>query len=117
MLLPLLVLLLPLIKLLPPVYRWQIRRRVYRWYIELRRIDREIENMTASGSNLHRLGARLTETEAQTAQIKVPLSYSDQLYNLRLHIRLLQQKLEQVGHVADNTRRSAGPSDVSNRAT
>ncbi|MCG6860506.1 MAG: ABC transporter substrate-binding protein [Chromatiaceae bacterium] len=94
MLLPLVALLLPLVKILPPVYRWRIRRRIYRWYAQLRQIDLEIE--TSVGVDSHALGERLAEIESETAQIEIPLSYNDQLYDLRLHIRLLQQKLERV---------------------
>jgi len=43
MLLPLLVLLLPLLRTRPPVYRWRIRRRILRCYVDLRRIDLDLE--------------------------------------------------------------------------
>lgn len=41
MLIPLLTLLLPLFKVMPPAYRWQVRKKIYRWYIELRALDVE----------------------------------------------------------------------------
>ena len=96
MLLPLVALLLPLIKILPPVYRWRVRRRIYRWYVQLRLIDLEIETGAAIGAKAQALGERLAEIESESAQIDIPLSYSDQLYDLRLHIHLLVQKLERI---------------------
>jgi TRAP-type uncharacterized transport system substrate-binding protein len=101
MLLPLVALLVPLIKILPPVYRWRVRRRIYLWYTQLRRIDLEIETGVIDATNVHGLEDRLKKIESETAQIDIPLSYTDQLYNLRLHIRLLAQKLEHVGQGAD----------------
>lgn len=96
MLVPLLALLLPLSKLLPPVYRWRIRNRILRWYVALRRIDLEIETGIATAADTAALRGRLNEIESEAALVEVPLSYTDQLYNLRLHIRLLEQKLERI---------------------
>ncbi len=42
LLIPVLALLLPLLRFAPPAYRWQIRSRIYRWYIVLRRIEQRI---------------------------------------------------------------------------
>jgi uncharacterized Tic20 family protein len=32
LLIPLLTLLIPIARLAPPVYRWQVQRKIYRWY-------------------------------------------------------------------------------------
>jgi len=96
MLLPLLALLLPLSKLLPPVYRWRIRRRILRWYVALRRIDLEIEIGLNGSAQIQSLRQRLDVIESEVAQVDVPLAYTDQLYNLRLHIRLLWKKLDRL---------------------
>jgi uncharacterized protein len=96
MLLPLLALLLPLGKMLPPVYRWRVRRRILRWYVALRRIDLEIETGISTPINVTALRQRLSEIESEVTQVEIPLSYTDQLYNLRLHIRLLEQKLSRI---------------------
>lgn len=94
MLLPLVGLLLPLFKVMPPAYRWRIRRRIIRWYRELRRIDMEVEESSGDPEEIARLQARVREIESEAARVEVPLSYSDQLYNLRLHMRLIAEKLE-----------------------
>ena len=39
MLIPLLTLLVPLFKVMLPAYRWRVRRKIYRWYMELRALD------------------------------------------------------------------------------
>ena len=96
MLVPLLALLLPLSKVLPPAYRWRIRRRILRWYKELRRIDLELETEQLTAKRLERLGASIKAIESDVSLVEVPLSHTDQLYELRLHIALLARKLERI---------------------
>lgn len=96
MIVPLLALLLPLIKVLPPVYAWRVRRRIIRWYVALRRIDLELETGPRDPDRLADFAQRLGEIESEVAQVDVPLSYADQLYNLRLHIQALQHRLATV---------------------
>ena len=93
MIVPLLALLLPLIKVLPPAYAWRIRRRIIRWYVALRRIDLELETGARGAHDLAKLGERLEQIQREVAQVDVPLSYTDQLYNLRLHIQALENRL------------------------
>jgi TRAP-type uncharacterized transport system substrate-binding protein len=101
MLVPLLALMLPLSKLLPPVYRWRVRQRILRWYKELRRIDLELETEQPDAKRLDRLRAAITEIERDVAQVEVPLGYTDQLYELRSHIALLERKLERLTEPRD----------------
>ena len=42
LLLPLVAVVLPLFKLMPMVYRWRMRSKIYRWYSKLRVFDREM---------------------------------------------------------------------------
>ncbi|MBW2251564.1 MAG: hypothetical protein JRF60_13265 [Deltaproteobacteria bacterium] len=42
LLLPLIVLLFPFFKIMPPIYRWRMRSRIYRWYEQLEAIDAKI---------------------------------------------------------------------------
>jgi hypothetical protein len=103
MLVPLLALLLPISKILPPVYQWRIRRRILRWYKDLKRIDLEIELEQPNAQRLRKLNTTINAIEKDVAQVDVPLSYSDQLYQLRLHITLLQNKLERLTSPAQGT--------------
>jgi hypothetical protein len=90
MLLPLLVLLLPLLKVMPPIYTWRMRARVYRWYDELEQAEQRLAEGQRDVAWVHKELARI-ETEVQ--QIKVPLSFTDQLYHLRQHIDLVRREL------------------------
>jgi len=92
MLLPLVALLYPLVKLMPPIYRWRMRSRIYRWYSELETVDTEMnkENLTA---NLDEHLLMLDNLEDKVSNISVPSAYSEELYSLRLHIDMLRNKL------------------------
>ncbi len=91
MVLPLLALVLPLTKILPPTYRWRVRSRIYRWYDELHELDIFVrDNLTKD--NLNQAIAALEEIEQEIRHVEVPLSYGEELYNLRLHVDLLRQQ-------------------------
>ena len=34
----------PLVKLAPPIYRWRVRSRIYRWYARLKEIELQLED-------------------------------------------------------------------------
>ena len=94
MLLPLLGLLYPLFKLMPPFYRWKVRSRIYRWYSELEAFDIDIEMQTDfRPERLNEYLAELDRLEAKVSRISIPLAYTEELYDLRLHIDMLRNKL------------------------
>ena len=93
MLVPLLALLLPLGKIMPPLYRWRIRSKIYRWYKELQEVDDTVHRQQLSIAQFGTVSRELTQIEDQVNQVKTPLSYADQVYNLLLHIDLVRKKL------------------------
>jgi hypothetical protein len=93
MILPLLALIIPLMKIMPPLYRWRTRSRIYRWYREVLAIDRELSR---PGTNIEEINQQLTQLENDVIQVSVPLSYTEELYDLRLHIGLVKTKLAQL---------------------
>lgn len=95
MLLPLLALAFPLMRIMPPVLRWRIRSRIYRWYRELLAMD-PAQRVEAVPARLQEYMAAIDRMEQEVAKVEVPLSYADQLYHLRLHIKLVRDKLEEA---------------------
>ena len=91
--LPLLALLLPLLKIAPPLYTWRIRSKIYKWYAAVREVESSIQEEKVSGDAASLIN-RLSELDRQVASVSVPLSYAAELYHLRLHIRFLQEKLQ-----------------------
>ncbi|SFP96781.1 TAXI family TRAP transporter solute-binding subunit [Pseudomonas borbori] len=92
LLIPLLVVLIPLLKAVGPLYRWRIRARIYRWYKHLREIDRQLDAGTLP-DRLDTEVERLEQLEDELAKVEVPLSYSNELYELHVHLRYVIERL------------------------
>jgi TRAP transporter TAXI family solute receptor len=92
MLIPVATLLLPLLRFAPPVYRWQVRRRIFRWYGALREIEeRALAAITpAEHAEVMR---ELDRVEAEAGRIQIPLGYEESHYNLRMHIQFIRRML------------------------
>jgi TRAP transporter TAXI family solute receptor len=89
-------LLLPLSKIVPPLYVWRIRSRVYRWYGQLRTVEQELEAAQGEGREAVCAGLlkRLDEIEELVNQISIPLAFADGLYGLRSHINFVRQRVK-----------------------
>jgi hypothetical protein len=92
--LPFLLLLYPLVRSTPSAYGFFMRRRVYVWYDRIREVEVQME-----GYSIAELGAQIAELEALqqelTQTIKVSTGYLQAFYNLRLHIRLVIDRLRE----------------------
>lgn len=93
MIIPLITLMIPLAKILPPVYRWRIRSRIYRWYKDLIRIEQTLLN-TEDQAARQGLLDELTAMQREVRDLHVPLSYTDEVYNLRLHIEMVMRSVD-----------------------
>jgi NMT1-like family len=82
--------LLPLSRIIPPLYEFRIRSRVFRWYGQLREIEGRLDSEPGSGTALV---AELDQMDERVGKITVPLSYTDELYALRNHIQLVRRKM------------------------
>ncbi len=89
-LLSIVAVLIPLSRVVPPLYAFRIRSRVFRWYRQLREIEDALRTKTASPAELLQ---DLNRLEAKAQHISVPLSYADELYSLRSHIQLVRERL------------------------
>ncbi|CAB1083118.1 TRAP transporter solute receptor, TAXI family [Olavius algarvensis Delta 1 endosymbiont] len=95
LILPLVAVVFPIFKLLPLVYRWRMRSKIYRWYGKLRKFDPE-RHQAEGTEQLQADLDGLEGVEEKVSNISVPLSYSEELYHLRLHIDMLRRKLKQM---------------------
>lgn len=90
---PMLVLLIPALKLIPGLYRWQMQMRINRWYRELLTVERSILVDDAPGKRSKMLG-QIAHIENEVNRMKVPASFADQFYNLRGHILFVRDRLK-----------------------
>ena len=91
LLLPLVTLLFPLFKLTPPIYRWRIRSKIYRWYRQIRDVDHQI-TMAPPGADLSPLVAELEAVQRDIAAVRVPTSYMGEYYTLLAHLDWVLQR-------------------------
>ena len=79
---------IPLSRVLPPLYTFRVRSRIFRWYRRLREVESAIGRRPDA-----ELLQELAELERHVEQISVPLSYADELYSLRTHIQMVAERL------------------------
>lgn len=88
-------LMLPMMRIVPPLYVWKVRSRVYRWYGQLRKVEQAIEAVapdqraTVYQAQLR----RLNEIDENVNRISIPLSFAEELYGLRSHIDLVRSRI------------------------
>jgi TRAP-type uncharacterized transport system substrate-binding protein len=90
---PLLVVLVPATKIVPAIYSWRVRSRIYRWYGALMAIEREMSIQHAAAARAQIL-TRIDEIASAVNEIKTPLSFADQLYVLRDHVATVRARLK-----------------------
>lgn len=95
-------LLLPLSKIIPPLYVWRIRSRIYRWYGQLRLVEQSIENLSADDRQpvLQKQLHHLDDIEARVNRLSVPLSYAEELYGLRSHINFVRNRIQTLLNIS-----------------
>jgi len=99
LLVPLLALVLPLARVLPALYQWRIRSRIYRNYGELKFLEAEVAE-NADRNKTDEYLARLDSIEDRVNQMRIPLAHHEQMYTLRGHIDLVRARIAKLaaGH-------------------
>jgi len=95
-LVPLLALSIPAMRILPVLYNWRMRSRIYRWYAEVRRLEEEmrISPPSAEAGATAMMALELIEQRAE--KVRVPLSFARELYDLKEHIAFVRRKLAEA---------------------
>lgn len=91
---PLIVVLIPVMRIMPAFYNWRVKSKVFRWYRELRKVEVEARRHPDDYDTAELL-ARLDEIEEGVEAARVPLTYWDYVYTLRGHIDLVRARLTQ----------------------
>jgi len=82
---------LPLFRLLPLAYNWLTRRRLFYWYAQLKALEASFDG--PMDKHLSEKQAEIERIEEAVSHISFPLTFSDQLYNLRSHIEIVRRKI------------------------
>ena len=82
---------LPVGRLLPLAYNWIARRRLFYWYAKLKALEASFD---ADPKDMHLTESRaeIERIEHAVSHISIPLTFSDQVYNLRSHIEIVRRR-------------------------
>jgi TRAP transporter TAXI family solute receptor len=112
LILPVVTIMVPLLRIGPPTYRWQSRRWISRSYRALRGIEARLHAADERTNAEERAAAleALDRLQNNVAQIKTQPSNADALYEIRLHIDFVRRRFS--GRDAD-AGTPAGPPEPS----
>jgi hypothetical protein len=91
--LPMVLVLIPGIRLIPIAYKWRTQLRIYRWYRGLLKVERDLVGQLTAEKR-EELQRRLDHIESSVNQMKVPASFAGQFYGLREHIGFVRDRLK-----------------------
>ncbi len=90
--LPIAFLVFPVLRLIPAIYSWRVKSRLYRYYGALIAIERRAPDHASVGDG-QALLRELDEIEESLNTLRMPLAYTDAFYVLREHIGLVRAHL------------------------
>jgi TRAP-type uncharacterized transport system substrate-binding protein len=96
LLVPILGVVYPIFKLLPALYGWIMRRRIFHLYGELKFLEAELEAQGADKAASD-LSAKLDQLEARADHMHVPKAFTHMVYTLRLHIEIVRKRIANAG--------------------
>lgn len=92
-LIPLITLMIPLVRVAPPIYRWQVRRKIYIWYKDLRELEAR-GRAAATNEERDKVLGEVSELQKEVGELDVPLSYTEEVYHLRSHIAFVRNLVQ-----------------------
>jgi TRAP-type uncharacterized transport system substrate-binding protein len=93
---PLIVLLIPALRIIPAAFKWRMQMRINRWYRELLALERSLPG-EGTPANREKLMAQLGRIENEVNKMKVPTSFAGQFYDLRGNIQFVRHSLLNTG--------------------
>jgi len=94
-LIPLLALLIPLTKIIPAIYTQLVKRKLFRYYGELRFLETQIQ-ANIDKQDFEKCWTELVDIEDRVNTLKLPVSFSQHLYELKGSVELVRTKLERL---------------------
>ena len=96
LLIPIIGVLYPVLRFVPTIYGWMMRRKIERLYGELRFLEDEL-NAGSAAQDAESMHAQLDRLEEQANHLRVPITYASMQYLLRDHIALVRSRLMEQG--------------------
>ncbi len=93
-LIPLAAILIPALRLLPALYAWRVRSRLFRWYAKLLQLEARTMD-TRHPMDREEILRALDQIEAGVNGLRIPLAFTHERYILREHIELVRRSRAQ----------------------
>jgi hypothetical protein len=90
LLVPLLAILIPVVKLLPDVYDWRVRRPLWKWYDALRKLEGAMADQPEAAEKHQQEMQRIDDG---IATLPLPVKYSEAHHNLRSYAEYVRRRL------------------------
>ena len=90
LLVPLIAVMIPMMRIMPALYDWRVKGKIFRWYRDLKAVEVAVHDADHDTATLLK---QLDDIEQGVAETKVPLTYWDYMYTLRGHIDLVRARL------------------------
>ncbi len=90
---PIVLVLIPGLRMIPALYKWRIQLRIYRWYRKLIALERDSGGQIPAAKR-EELRKQLVEIESVVSHMKVPASFANQFYTMRQHIDFVRERLK-----------------------
>jgi hypothetical protein len=90
--LPIVLILIPGLRVIPAIYQWGTKMRIYRWYRQLLALEQDV-NDRIDANEKKELLARLDQIEQAVDSMKVPASLANEFYMLRGHVDFVRARI------------------------
>lgn len=104
-LVPAVVVLIPLLRIIPSLYFWWNRRKLYKSYEDLKNLEMEMAEDFTPGRVMD-YKKSLDRIEAFVNEIHVPLALFKEVYTLEEHVDLIRNKLARLTQETKNAERN-----------
>ena len=94
LLIPIMAVLIPVIKFLPSVYDWRVRRPLWKWYDALRKLE---SAMADQPDAIDKHEQEMQRIEDGIATLPLPVKYSEAHHNLRSYAEYVRRHLDAYG--------------------
>jgi TRAP transporter TAXI family solute receptor len=95
LIIPILAFALPLIRIIPKVYHWRLRSKIYQRYGELLVLETQLKS-NATQSEYDNFLVQLNLIESRVVSMNMPKNYSDYIYSLKGHIQFVRDRIEKT---------------------
>ena len=110
-LLPLVAIAIPVFRVVPKLFEFKEKNRLYRRYGVLLEMERDITSRTLTAQEVAEATARLDKIEHEVSHMKFSLDFSDRVYTLRQHVDYVRRQLHPESNASASGTGAAGSQD------